>query len=268
MSIKKLHHDGLLKSTDDESFDKCVSCMSGKMARKPFPHQTERAKDLLGLIHTNVCGPFRNVSRQGEIYLVTFTEDFSRYEYTSQEFLDHLKEHGIVSQHTPPYTPQHNDVSEKRNKTLLDMVCPIMSQTTLPKSFEDYALEFAACILKMVPTKKVEKIPYKETMGYSFYYPPKNKVIVAWNSEFFENSLISQEASGSLEDLEVTQKEDTHPSKNTSKHHDEDEQEIVEPQSDVTPIHRSTRTRHAPYRMCLYVNAVEHKLGDHNEPAN
>nr|GFB09436.1 zinc finger, CCHC-type [Tanacetum cinerariifolium]GFB09449.1 zinc finger, CCHC-type [Tanacetum cinerariifolium] len=29
------------------------SCISGKMARKPFPHQVERAKDLLGLIYTN-----------------------------------------------------------------------------------------------------------------------------------------------------------------------------------------------------------------------
>ncbi|GJT91673.1 hypothetical protein Tco_1080518 [Tanacetum coccineum] len=28
--IEKLQHDGLLKSTDDESFDKCVSCLSGK----------------------------------------------------------------------------------------------------------------------------------------------------------------------------------------------------------------------------------------------
>ncbi|GKF20557.1 zinc finger, CCHC-type containing protein [Tanacetum coccineum] len=29
--IEKLQHDGLLKSTNDESFDKCVSCMSGKI---------------------------------------------------------------------------------------------------------------------------------------------------------------------------------------------------------------------------------------------
>ncbi|GJZ50251.1 hypothetical protein Tco_0604441 [Tanacetum coccineum] len=34
--IEKLQHNGLLKSTDDESFDKCVSCLSGKVARKPF----------------------------------------------------------------------------------------------------------------------------------------------------------------------------------------------------------------------------------------
>ncbi|GJQ97247.1 retrotransposon protein, putative, ty1-copia subclass [Tanacetum coccineum] len=275
--FKKLQHDGLLDSTDIKSFEKYVSGMSGKMARKPYSHPVERAKDLLGLIHTDVCVPFRTVSRQGGSYLVTFTDDFSRYgyvyllkhkhevfetfkvfqkevenqlgktikslrsyfdrrgEYMSSEFLDHLKEHGIISHRTPPYTPQHNGVSERRNRTLLNMVRSMMSQTTLLKSFWDYALESVARILSMVPTKKVEKTPYKvlhgqapklsylkvwgcealvkrdtltkpdklepssikcifvgyakETMGYSFYYPPKNKVFVARNAEFFENSL-------------------------------------------------------------------------------
>ncbi|GJV87710.1 hypothetical protein Tco_1531648 [Tanacetum coccineum] len=49
------------------------------MARKPFPHQVERANDLLGLIHTDVCGPFRTVSREGVSYFIAFTNDFSRY---------------------------------------------------------------------------------------------------------------------------------------------------------------------------------------------
>ncbi|GJX06715.1 retrotransposon protein, putative, ty1-copia subclass [Tanacetum coccineum] len=301
--IEKLQHDGLLNSTDLRAFEKCVPCMSGKMARKPYTHQVERAKDLLGLIHTDVCGPFKITSRQGASYFVTFTDDFSRYgyvyllkhkhevfetfkvfqkevenqlgktikslrsdrggEYMSQEFLDHLKDHGIIAHRTPPYTPQHN------------------VKTTLPKSFWDYTLETAARILNMVPTKKVEKTPYevwhgqapklsylkvwgvedllseillqpvqvmkpmsincifigypKETMGYSFYYPPENKVLVARNAEFLENSLINQEASGSLEDLEIIQEEDTHPSIDTSLNHEEDDLEMDEPQSDIIP---------------------------------
>ncbi|GJS27036.1 retrotransposon protein, putative, ty1-copia subclass [Tanacetum coccineum] len=79
--IEKLQHDGLLNSTDLRAFEKCVPCMSGKMARKPYTHQVERAKDLLGLIHTDVCGPFKITSRQGANYFVTFTDDFSRYGY-------------------------------------------------------------------------------------------------------------------------------------------------------------------------------------------
>ncbi|GJW79287.1 retrotransposon protein, putative, ty1-copia subclass [Tanacetum coccineum] len=74
-----LQRDGLLQPTHDESHEKCKSCISGKMARKPFPHQVKRAKDLLGLIHTDVCGPFRTVSREEANYFITFIDDFSRY---------------------------------------------------------------------------------------------------------------------------------------------------------------------------------------------
>ncbi|GJU60550.1 retrotransposon protein, putative, ty1-copia subclass [Tanacetum coccineum] len=105
-------------------------------------------------------------------------------------------------------------------------------------------------------------------MGYSFYYPPENKVFIARNAEFFKNSLITQEASGSLEDLEIIQEEDTHPSINTSLNREEDDQEIDEPQSDINPIRKSSRTRRAPDRMCLHVDVEEHELGDLGEPAN
>nr|GEZ83012.1 hypothetical protein [Tanacetum cinerariifolium] len=86
-------------------------------------------------------------------------------EYMSQEFLDHLKDHGIIAHRTPLYTSQHNGVSERRNRTLPDMVRSMMSQTTLPKSFWDYVLETAASILNMVLTKKIEKTPYEVWHG-------------------------------------------------------------------------------------------------------
>nr|GEV62085.1 hypothetical protein [Tanacetum cinerariifolium] len=98
--------------------------------------------------------------------------------------------------------------------------------------------------------------------------PPENKVLVARNAEFLENSLITQEQSGSLEDLEIIQEEDMHPSIDTSLNHEDDDLEINEPQSDIIPIRRSTRTRHAPDRMCLYINVKKHELGDLGEPAN
>ncbi|GJW16024.1 retrotransposon protein, putative, ty1-copia subclass [Tanacetum coccineum] len=64
--IAKLQHDGILKSINDESFNICVSCISGTMERKPFTHASERADDLLGIIHSDVCGPFRTTSREGD----------------------------------------------------------------------------------------------------------------------------------------------------------------------------------------------------------
>ncbi|GKA34447.1 putative reverse transcriptase domain-containing protein [Tanacetum coccineum] len=58
-----------------------VILSNGKMTRKSFPHHTERATDLLGIIHIDVCGPLRHVLRQGARYFITFTDDYSHYGY-------------------------------------------------------------------------------------------------------------------------------------------------------------------------------------------
>nr|GEY40072.1 hypothetical protein [Tanacetum cinerariifolium] len=70
-------------------------------------------------------------------------------------------------------------------------------------------------------------------MGYSFYSPSENKVFVARNAEFFESKLLYLKASGSVEDLELIQEEDTNTSVDTSLNHEEDDQEIKEPQRDL-----------------------------------
>nr|GFA16696.1 retrotransposon protein, putative, Ty1-copia subclass [Tanacetum cinerariifolium] len=67
-----------------------------------------------------------------------------------------------------------------------------------------------------------------EIMGYSFYNPSENKVIVARNAEFFESKLLDLKSIGSMEDLKIIQEEDTNPSVDTSLNHEEDDQEIDE----------------------------------------
>nr|GEU52496.1 hypothetical protein [Tanacetum cinerariifolium] len=254
--IEKLQHDGLLNSIDIESLEKCVSCMSGKMARKPDSHQVETNKDLLGLIHTDV---FKNE---------------------------------VENQLGKTIKSLRSDRGERRNRTLLDMVRSMMSQTTLPKSFWDYALETTTRVLNMVPTKKgcealVKRdtltkpdkldprsfrcifVGYpKETIGYSFYSPSENKVFVAQNAEFFENDLIDLKASWSVEDLELIQEENPNTSLDTSLDHEEVDQEIDEPQSEINPIRKFSRRCRTPDRMCLYIDAEEHELGDLGEPTN
>ena len=83
----------------------------------------------------------------------------------SSEFDAYLKDNGVISQLTPPYTPQHNGVSERRNRTLLDMVRSMMSFTDLPMSFWGYALETATHTLNRVPSKSVDKTPYELWTG-------------------------------------------------------------------------------------------------------
>ncbi|GJS59586.1 retrotransposon protein, putative, ty1-copia subclass [Tanacetum coccineum] len=167
------------------------------------------------------------------------------------------------------------------------MVRLMMNLTTLPFSFWDYALESAARLLNMVPTKKgcetlmkhdtLDKLQPrfvkcifvghpKETTGYYFYFPPENKIVVARYAEFFEKNLISQKASRRVVELKEIQEEDTPPSENTSKHLVEEES--LKPQEDVTLVRRSVRTHRVPKCLCLNVEVEEHSLGDLNEPTN
>nr|GEV57613.1 hypothetical protein [Tanacetum cinerariifolium] len=201
------------------------------------------------------------------------------------------------------------------------MVRSMMSLATLPFSFWDYALESAARILNMVPTKKVDKTPYelwhgkvhnlsylnvwgceahvkrhtpdklqqrsvkcifvgypKETMGYYFYYPSENKIVVERYADFLENDFILQKESGRIVELED---EDILPSENTSEHPIEEESlaPIVSQEEDVIPVCRSVRTYKAPDRLCLNVEidpdrlcfnveVEEHSLGDLNGPTS
>ena len=73
--------------------------------------------------------------------------------YLSYEFGLQLKQCEIVSLLTPPGTPRHNGVYERRSHTLLDMVRSMMSLTDLPLSFWGYALEIAAFMLNRAPSK-------------------------------------------------------------------------------------------------------------------
>ena len=94
-----------------------------------------------------------------------FLQSVRGREYLSYEFGLHLKQCEIVSQLTPPGTPQRNGVSKCCNCTLLDMVRSMMSLTDLPLSFWSYALETTAFTLNRAPSKSVEVTPYELWFG-------------------------------------------------------------------------------------------------------
>nr|GEV14354.1 hypothetical protein [Tanacetum cinerariifolium] len=191
--IEKLQQEGILKSTDDESFDQCVSCLSGKMTRKSFLHH-----------------PF-----------ITFAYDYSRYAYV---YLLKHKHEALVKWDTPDK----------------------LQQRSVKCIFIGYS---------------------KETMGYYFYFPSENKIVVAMYAKFFEKNLITQEVSGRAVDLEEIQDEGTPPSEITSEIPMEVEG-FEPPQKEVILIRRSERTHRAPNRLCLNVKVEKHSLGDLNEPAS
>ncbi|GJR79982.1 retrotransposon protein, putative, ty1-copia subclass [Tanacetum coccineum] len=346
--MQKLQREGLLESINDESYDKCESCISGKMTKKPFNNNIERATDLLGLIHTDVCGPLRHVSRKGASYFLTFTDDFSRYgyvyllkhkhevfetfkvfksevelqlgkkikalrsdrggEYLSQEFKDYLGKNGIVQHLTSPYTPQQNGVSERRNRTLLDMVRSMFNLTTLPLSFWDYALESVVRILNMVPIKKVDKTPYEIWHGNV----PNLSYLKVWDCEAYvkcdsadklqhisvkcifvgypketmgyyfyftpENKVIVARYGDFLErDLisqgfngRVYDLEDDHMDTLPSENTSviPVEPESLGPPPELIHVRRSERTTRAPNRLCLNMEVEDDVVGDLGEPAS
>ena len=42
---------------DFKSYGTCESCLMDKMTRTSFTEHRDKANNLLGLMHTNVCGP-------------------------------------------------------------------------------------------------------------------------------------------------------------------------------------------------------------------
>ncbi|GJZ90612.1 retrotransposon protein, putative, ty1-copia subclass [Tanacetum coccineum] len=154
------------------------------MTKSPFIGSCERGKGLLDLVHTDVCGPFRSTTKDGKLYYITFTDDFSRYGYVY--LIKHKSDTFEVfkmyqNKLTPPRTPQLNRVAERINRTLLDMVRSMMSRATLPISFWD------------------------ESFGYLFYKPKDNVVFVAQRGVFLEREMISKDDNGSKIDLEEIQ---------------------------------------------------------------
>ena len=60
-----------------------------------------------------------------------------------------------------PGTPQRNGVSERHNRTLLDMVRSMLSNTSLPISLWTYALKTVVYLKNRVPSKVVQKTPFE-----------------------------------------------------------------------------------------------------------
>ena len=68
-----------------------------KHTRNPFHKSETRSKEILDLIHSDVCGFMSDKSLGGHIYYVTFIHDHSRNTYlyllkTKDEVFDKFKE--------------------------------------------------------------------------------------------------------------------------------------------------------------------------------
>ena len=161
-----------------------------------------RANKVLELVHSDICGPINPTSNGGKRYFITFIDDYSWKtwvyflqekseafstfksfkmlvekeaskpikifrsdhggEYTSQEFVNFCENHGIQKQLTAAYSPQQNGISERKNRTILNMVRTILSKGHIPRSFWPEAVIWSIHILNRSPTLVVQNVTPEE----------------------------------------------------------------------------------------------------------
>ncbi|MCP3667059.1 MAG: DDE-type integrase/transposase/recombinase [Gammaproteobacteria bacterium] len=197
-SLLKMSKDGIVDglrvcSNAQKMF--CSSCQLGKQHRLPFPKQGSRAKDLLEIIHSDVCGPMENVSMGGARFFITFIDDYSRIgyvkfmknksealshfksylafvekesgkqikklrtdnggEYVNREFNQFLNERGIQRQLTVPYTPEQNGLAERYNRTIIESARSMLHHAGLDYKFWAEAVKTAVHVRNRVASRSL-----------------------------------------------------------------------------------------------------------------
>jgi len=89
--IQRLVSDEILEPLDLSDFEVCVECIKGKRTNIT-KLGAKRAKDILELVHTDICGPFPTPSWNGQKYFISFIDDYSRYGYL---YLIHKKSQSL-----------------------------------------------------------------------------------------------------------------------------------------------------------------------------
>ena len=78
-SLQTLSKEKLVSSFDYDSSSEisfCQACVEGKLHKSQFPTTGgRRAKELLGLVHSDVCGKIQTPSLGGGHYFLTFIDD-------------------------------------------------------------------------------------------------------------------------------------------------------------------------------------------------
>ena len=192
-NLQKLAKDELVSGYDyDVSKDIgfCELCTEGKHHRSQFPANTgKRSKELLGLVHGDICGKINAKSLSIAEYFLTFIDDCTCYVWVyilkrkDQAFLEwkalvekstgqKLKMlrtdngEGIRHQLTVPKTPEQNGVAERMNRTLIEKARAILADAKLPQKFWAEALSTAVYLCNRSPTKAVEGMtPFESWMG-------------------------------------------------------------------------------------------------------
>lgn len=152
-----------------------------------------RTNQLFELVHADIWGPYSEESVSNIRFVLTLVEDHSRAiwtylvsskdlvcsvirsfihmakthfnriikyfrsdngtEFINQKIHDLFLHHGIIHQRTWTYTPQQNDIVERRHRTLLESARSLMFQSSLPLKFWPYSILTATWMLNRIPSR-------------------------------------------------------------------------------------------------------------------
>ena len=103
-------------------------------------------------------------------------------EYTSKVFFSYCANVGILCQFSQPYTPQHNSVAERQNRTILDIVRTFLTNNDISSYLWAEAVRAACQIMNLRSSKsspdktpdelfsgKKPSIPYLRVFGTLAY---------------------------------------------------------------------------------------------------
>ena len=87
-------------------------------------------------------------------------------EYVSNEFLNFCKTHGIQKHLTAWYTPQQNGITERKNRTIMEMARSMLVAKHLSNEYWGEAITTAIYIMNRCSTKSVKnKVPQEAWTG-------------------------------------------------------------------------------------------------------
>lgn len=179
----------------------CESCAKGKAVRLPFVRSSPPSTLPLQLLHIDVCGPLAINSMSDFRYIVTFTDDYSKFlaisllsSKSSQELLNSFvsflrmaewqtghklqklrsdngtefhsistfcQANGIIHQTTVRHSPASNGVAERANHTLFSLVRTILFDSNLPTIVWNELLHCAVHLHNISPTGEHGILPYR-----------------------------------------------------------------------------------------------------------
>ena len=176
---------------------KCKTCIENKMHNLRFSNNRIKAKVILEIVHTDVCGPFKPTEFNGENYFVSFIDDYSKIakvyciktkdevfnclvkfinecenlsekkvkvlrcdngnEYLNNRFYKFAEEKGIILNNCPVYVHELNGTAESFNSTIMNMARYLLTEANVHKRFRPEIICAATYLKNQTLTNTIER---------------------------------------------------------------------------------------------------------------